>query len=61
MIACHLVLLTYCDMLWLSVAERVSCRVLEKPEIHSMDVGVTFLPLAVCVFAVAAYDCVGPA
>ena len=31
MIARHLVLLTYCGMLWLSVAEHVSCKVLEKP------------------------------
>ena len=31
MIACHLVLMTYCGMLWLSDAEHVSCRVLEMP------------------------------
>ena len=26
-----------------------------------MDVGVVFLPLAVCIFLEAAYDCTGPA
>ena len=30
-------------------------------EVHSMDVGVTFLPLTVCIFLEAAYNCAGPA
>ena len=30
-------------------------------EVHSMDVGVALLPLAVCIFLEAAYCCAGPA
>ena len=34
---------------------------LRRLEVHSMDVRVVFLPLAVCIFSEAAYDHAGPA
>ena len=34
---------------------------LRGPEVHSMGVGVVFLPLAVCIFSEVAYDCAGSA
>ena len=61
MIAHHMALMTlvlFCGYLLLDML-HVECY--GNLEVNSMDVGVVFLPLAVCIFLEAMYDSASPA